>query len=72
MQRGRWNPELADTRGGMDPGGVGAVGELQEVHVEGSGDAGTTPALPVSPLELNTGHGGRTSWWSALRTHRSR
>ena len=45
----------------MDPGGVGAVGELQEVHAEGSGNAGTTLALPVSPLELNTDRGGRIS-----------
>ena len=62
IQGSRRSPELADTCRGTDPGEVGAVSELQEVHAEGSGDAGTTLAFPVSPSELNTDRGGRISW----------
>ena len=72
VQRGRRSSELADTRRGVDPGGVGAVGQLQTVHAERGSLADTTLAFPVSPLELNTARGGRTSRGSALRTHRSR
>ena len=38
-----------------------AVSELLKMHAERSGDASTTLAFRVSPLELNANRGGRIS-----------
>ena len=43
----------------MGPSRVKANSPLQEMRLEGGGHAGQTLALPVSPLELKTGSGGR-------------
>ena len=53
--------QLANTCRRMDSSRIRAISELPKMHAERSGDASTTLAFPVSPLELNTNRGGGIS-----------
>ena len=53
----------------MDTSGVRAHCQLQEMCSEGGGAARQALALPVSPLELKTGSGGRGLQCPAPRNH---
>ena len=54
------------------PDELRALGKLQTLHAERSGDASETLAFPVSPLELNTARGGLVPRCPALSNHESR